>query len=303
MSNPIEPSRSKVRNYVVYGDPEEMLSPAFVHCHQMEVSSRSHDWHIKPHIHSNLFQIFLLENGKTFFIGEHVRVDLNKPSILTMPENTLHEFRQEKDVKGTVISVSYALMEELLEYYPKGLTDLEKMQLFQQTADQQTFDDLFSLGRAIDEELKQDRVGKQVSLRSLLGLLLIRIIRLRERETPDAVEAPNGLNYKYFKLFQNNIKQANSSRKQIRDYARELQITPIHLNRICQAVSGKSASQVVRDHLVLEAKRHLSYSSYSIGEIAHLLDFKEPNYFSRFFKKTTGLSPKEFRKREMQNKK
>lgn len=288
----------KIQNYVVYGETEEMLSPAFVHCHQMEVTGKSHNWHIKPHIHSNLFQIFLMENGKTFFIGEHVRVELNKPSILTMPENTLHEFRQEKGARGTVISISYALMEELLEHYPRGLTDMEKMQLFQQSDDQTVFDQIFALGRAIDDELKKDRIGKTVNIRSLLGLVLIRILRLKQEKFPAQLPSTHDLNYIHFKAFQNNIKQTNSSRKQIREYALELQMTPVHLNRICQSVAGKSALQVVRDYVILEAKRHLSYSSYSIAEIAHLLDFKEPNYFSRFFKKATGMSPKDFRKKE-----
>lgn len=298
MSKAIETSRMKIQNYVVYGETEEMLSPAFVHCHQMEVTGKSHNWHIKPHIHSNLFQIFLMENGKTFFIGEHVRVELNKPSILTMPENTLHEFRQEKGARGTVISISYALMEELLEHYPRGLTDLEKMQLFQQSDDQTVFDQIFALGRAIDDELKKDRIGKTVNIRSLLGLVLIRILRLKQEKFPAQLPSTHDLNYIHFKAFQNNIKQTNSSRKQIREYALELQMTPVHLNRICQSVAGKSALQVVRDYVILEAKRHLSYSSYSIAEIAHLLDFKEPNYFSRFFKKATGMSPKDFRKKE-----
>ncbi len=298
MSKAIEPSRLKIQNYVIYGESDEMLSPAFVHCHEMEVTGKSHNWHIKPHIHSNLFQIFLMENGKTFFIGEHVRVELNKPSILTMPENTIHEFRQDKEARGTVISISYALMEELLEHYPKGLTELEKMQLFQQTDDQLAFEQIFTLGRSIDEELKKDRIGKQVSIRSLLGLLLIRILRLKQERFPAPLPSTDDLNYIHFKAFQNSIKQTNSSRKQIREYALELQMTPVHLNRICQAVAGKSALQVVRDHIILEAKRHLSYSSYSISEIAHMLDFKEPNYFSRFFKKATGKSPKDFRKKE-----
>ncbi|PHN01913.1 helix-turn-helix domain-containing protein [Flavilitoribacter nigricans] len=298
MNKAIEPSKLKIRNYVVYGEAGEMLSPAFVHCHQMEVTGKSHNWHIKPHIHSNLFQIFLMENGKTFFIGEHVRVELNKPSILTMPENTVHEFRQEREARGTVISISYALMEELLEHYPKGLTDLEKMQLFQQTDNRADFEQIFSLGRAVDEELRKDELGQQVTIRGLLGMLLIRILRLKQQEHPAQLPATHDLNYIHFKAFQNCIKQTNSSRKQIREYALELQMTPIHLNRICQSVAGKSALQVVRDHLILEAKRHLSYSSYSIAEIAHLLDFKEPNYFSRFFKKATGMSPKDFRKKK-----
>jgi len=291
----IEKTRLKVRNYVVYGEQEETLSPAFVHCHKMEVTGKSHGWHIQPHIHSNLFQIFLFEEGDTFFTGENVQIALNQPSILTMPENTLHEFKQEQGAKGTVITISYALMEELLEHYPKGLAILEKLQLFQQTDDKPLFQKIFSLGRAIDQELKSDEPGNQVIIRGLLGMLLIQILRVGQRRRPDATTTKDDLNYRYFNAFQNSIKQTNSGRKQIQEYARELQISPIHLNRICHAVAGKPALQVVRDYLILEAKRHLLYSSYSISEVAHMLDFTGANYFSRFFKKATGLTPTAYR--------
>ncbi|MEZ4988868.1 MAG: helix-turn-helix domain-containing protein [Saprospiraceae bacterium] len=292
-------SRSLIRNYVVYGEPQGALSPAFVHCHQMEVTGKSHNWHFKPHIHSNLFQIFLFENGYTRFTSNTVQIELDRPSILTIPENTVHEFQQQKDAEGIVISISYPLLDDLLIHYPQGWAGLEKMHLFQQTENRQEFDQLFSLGRMIDEELGKDEPGKPVLIRSLLGQLLIRILRLGQMRQYRPLSGGEDRNHQYFNAFQRRIKLVNSSRRQIKEYASELGITPVHLNRICQAVAGKSALQVVKEHLILEAERHLSYSSYSISEIAHLLDFAGPNYFSRFFKKATGLTPRLYRKQKL----
>jgi AraC family transcriptional regulator, transcriptional activator of pobA len=58
---------------------------------------------------------------------------------------------------------------------------------------------------------------------------------------------------------------------------------------------GKPAGKVTREHLLLEAKRLLRYSGLPIAEIAYHLKFDAPSYFSRFFKKTAGLSPRNFR--------
>jgi AraC family transcriptional regulator, transcriptional activator of pobA len=78
--------------------------------------------------------------------------------------------------------------------------------------------------------------------------------------------------------------------------ADELAITPVPLNRICRLVAGKSASQLMQDHILDEACQYLTYTSYSVSEIAYLLHFEYPNYFARFFRKHTGTFPTEFRK-------
>jgi AraC family transcriptional regulator, transcriptional activator of pobA len=48
-------------------------------------------------------------------------------------------------------------------------------------------------------------------------------------------------------------------------------------------------------YVLLEAKRLLRYSDLPVTEIAYRLNFEDPSYFSRFFKKYTGFSPSEFR--------
>ncbi len=71
----------------------------------------------------------------------------------------------------------------------------------------------------------------------------------------------------------------------------ELGITPVHLNRICNLATGKSAGQLMDEHLLDEAKKYLKYTSYSVSQVAYLLKFEYPNYFARFFKKHTSISP------------
>lgn len=63
-------------------------------------------------------------------------------------------------------------------------------------------------------------------------------------------------------------------------------------------LANRSALQLLHERLLLEAKRQLTYTNMTIGQVADLLGFSEPAYFTRFFKRLTGLSPRDFRLRQ-----
>ncbi|GAB5527681.1 MAG: helix-turn-helix transcriptional regulator [Roseivirga sp.] len=77
-------------------------------------------------------------------------------------------------------------------------------------------------------------------------------------------------------------------------YAELLHITPKHLNRVSNEILGKTATQVITDRVILEAKRLLASRAYSVSQIADELGYEDYSYFSRLFKKHQGVSPREF---------
>lgn len=81
-----------------------------------------------------------------------------------------------------------------------------------------------------------------------------------------------------------------------KEYADLLYVTPNHLNALCQEMSGKTAGELIRDRVILESKRLLVNAELTIAEIAYELNFQDNSYFSRFFKKQTGMTPEAFRK-------
>ena len=101
---------------------------------------------------------------------------------------------------------------------------------------------------------------------------------------------------KYFRAFQKNVTKSEFP-KSVPRFADELHISTVHLNRICKSVTGKAASVIIQEYLVKQAQNYLNHTSYSISEIAYLLKFEYPNYFARFFRKHTGISPKEYREK------
>ena len=79
-------------------------------------------------------------------------------------------------------------------------------------------------------------------------------------------------------------------------YAGMLNISEVYLNEAIKAVTGMNVSRFIRSQVVLTAKRKLAYTSLSAAEIAVELGYDDYAYFSKLFKKETGLSPTQYRK-------
>ncbi|WP_186774346.1 helix-turn-helix domain-containing protein [Chitinophaga pinensis] len=78
-------------------------------------------------------------------------------------------------------------------------------------------------------------------------------------------------------------------------YADMLHITTDYLNEAVKAATGKSVSHWIRETVVTEAKRQLFHTALNIDEIAWQLGYEDYRYFTRIFKKETGVSPQQFR--------
>ncbi|HEV2478445.1 MAG TPA: AraC family transcriptional regulator [Puia sp.] len=81
-----------------------------------------------------------------------------------------------------------------------------------------------------------------------------------------------------------------------KEYAEQLHVTPNYLNAVCHELVGKTAGDLIRDRVVLEAKRLLVNADLSITQIAYELNFADGSYFTKFFRKYAGVTPEEFRK-------
>jgi len=85
------------------------------------------------------------------------------------------------------------------------------------------------------------------------------------------------------------------SQKQVSHYSNLMNLSVYQLNEITKTSIGKTPSELINEHITLEAKRQLLATSSQIKDIADQLGYEDPSYFIRFFKKQTGLSPEVFR--------
>lgn len=83
--------------------------------------------------------------------------------------------------------------------------------------------------------------------------------------------------------------------RQVQFYATQLGVCPNYMNVLTRKFLGKSALELINERTVLEIKRMLLRSDFTISEIAYRLGFNELSYFSRFFRLKTGMTPQKFR--------
>ncbi len=79
--------------------------------------------------------------------------------------------------------------------------------------------------------------------------------------------------------------------------ASQLNLSPRYLSDMLKQEAGKTAMELIHIYLVNEAKNRLTADDQSVSEIAYQLGFENLPYFSRLFKKETGISPNQFKKR------
>lgn len=80
-------------------------------------------------------------------------------------------------------------------------------------------------------------------------------------------------------------------------FAGALQVSPKKLNETAKNITGKTACCLVEEKIVTEAKKLLRQSRQQVKQIAWELGYEDQYYFSRMFKKQTGVSPKAYRKK------
>jgi len=78
-------------------------------------------------------------------------------------------------------------------------------------------------------------------------------------------------------------------------YAAALNMTEARLTDLCNRLTGRSPKRVVVERLALEARRFLAFSLLPVNEISSAMGFEDAAYFCRFFKRSQGVTPSDYR--------
>ncbi|MBV9389442.1 MAG: helix-turn-helix domain-containing protein [Chroococcidiopsidaceae cyanobacterium CP_BM_ER_R8_30] len=144
----------------------------------------------------------------------------------------------------------------------------------------------------IETEYQASLIDHEAMLSAYLRILLIEAKRIYcPNQTTYTVTSSVLITKQFLLLIEENF----LTQTFVSEYAKLLGITANHLNETVKRTTGKTAGELIRDRLLLEAKRLLIYSELSISEIAHKLNFEDPAYFGRFFKRYAHCSPSDFR--------
>lgn len=275
-----------------YGETEAWSTADLVHIEPLIERSQLFDWKIRPHRHSSLSQFFLLQKGGGVAHLDTVRYELSPPCILVVPEMCVHDFEWLKDSSGYVLSIASPLAKDLTREIGSRLTVFRKPSIVDISADQTHVETIFT---AIQREHRQDLPLKGPLLDALVRTLIIWLCRHVVMGSK-RLERPNRAN-RHYSRFAMLVDKHHKSQRTVTSYANEIGITPSHLNTVCQDLAGGSALSVIHARLFLAARRSLIYTEKTITGVSHGLGFSDPAYFTRFFKRLAGMTPREYRRK------
>jgi AraC family transcriptional regulator, transcriptional activator of pobA len=279
----------------LYGENTYSSVFEFIHTEPLQARSKMYDWEIKEHLHTDLVQLFIITAGQGVLFSEKTKIEITGPGAVFIPNNSLHGFVFESNISGEVITLTESYFDQISKSNSLIFNELNKMKYFDFKNEKKIFDMLLTYKNIILNELIDNRAEKQTMLKAIFLSLFVCLYRINfSQKTVDSETENQSL--RYFQEFQNSIKKNLNQNKSINQYAQELKISTVHLNRICQKIAQNSPSQLINKQLLMEAKKYLLHTSYSVSEIAYFLNFNDPAYFTRFFKNGIGVSPSEFRK-------
>lgn len=158
--------------------------------------------------------------------------------------------------------------------------------------------DLFAKAIGYVEDIKREMrlgmVSHEHILRALVYLVLSLIARgstgSEKGEQPD-----RQIENRHIPVFMKLVDEHYLSSHHVQFYADKLFITTNYLNKVTKEFIGSTAKVYILMKVIQEAKNLLKYSSFSVAQISIELNFKEPSYFVRLFRKYVGMTPRQFR--------
>lgn len=247
-----------------------------------------------PHRH-DFYHIVWVEHGSGHHIIDSVKYEVRPRTLFFMTPGQIHDFSLSEDTVGFAIHISaefFALQlknKNVLNEIP--VFDLEKpiQTLY---LDERQASDIRATLNAIGDEYRNEEFGAQDMVRSYLYILLVKASRLA---VPGSVGDASRRSLILGRRFKSMLEQHFGTVHDLAEYARMLRVTERALNEATRRSLGSTATQLIRERVMLEAKRLLAHSEISVNAVASQLAFEDPAYFSRCFKKHTGRTPLEFR--------
>lgn len=249
-----------------------------------------------PHRH-DFFEVLYLLKGSGYHVIDGNKYRIEPPCIFFLSPGQAHKLELSQDIEGYIyiFTAEFYLIDRinqnrLIEFpffytihqdNPPLLLDNEGDICFLET--------LFKQGIA---EISHAGMHTHGMLRSILDLILT-TCATRYRAGENSLNKVKGqiIVKKFFYLIEEN----NQKNLSPGEYAKMIGITASHLTHTVKTFTGKTSHQIIKAKQLLEIKRLLLHTHLNISEIASQLNFEDQSYFSKFFRRETGLTPLQYR--------
>lgn len=231
-----------------------------------------------PHRHADYHELIVLSGGSGYHEIDTHTYEIIAPVVYYLRPGQTHCWNFTSIPSGYVI----LFREELLKK--------EDIELLYSISSQISGDSsAFAIAKQFYEDFKISPQGEAV-YSAYLHLLLSKIRYLSSAKSSTPVIG-NQLFHKYKRL----VNEKYSESRLLSFYAEQLNVTAQVLNDICKSTVGRTASNIINERILLEAKILLGSTSKPINEIAIELQFSDYPHFANFFKKHANITPRKYR--------
>ena len=264
---------------------------------QVEVFDANRHFAVKyPHRH-DFFEVLYLKKGSGFHVIDGNNYEIKPPCVFFMSRGQAHKLELSQDIEGYIFifTADFYLLnrtdQNRLIEFPFFYTihqDNPPLQL-ENESDIRFLEDLFR--KRIAEIARPDGYSVEM-LRSILDLILT-TCSARYQVSESLMNKGKGqiLVKRFFHFLEENHRKNLS----LNEYAQMIGVTANHLTQTIKQLTGKTSSQIIKDKQLLEIKRLLVHTNLSVSEIAGQLNFDDQSYFTKFFKRETGVTPLQYR--------
>lgn len=285
-------AKRTVPQYFLYGETIQDVDERFLHVESIAERSRLHDWTIRPHAHRDLHHLLLTLRGGGVFLAEGDAHVFSAPALIGVPMSCVHGFEFKPGTNGWIVTASGALVRRITRDHAELGPVFEDSRVTPLPVS--VAPALSAQFEALVGEFRSQAPARRTAAESWLTTIAVSALRRRLEGAANARPAPSSdsaLAARYRTLVEAHFREQLG----IADYARTLCVSQERLRVACVRSTASSPLALLNARRLLEAKRSLLYTNMSVALIAETCGFLDPAYFSRFFARSTGKSPRQYR--------
>ncbi len=248
----------------------------------------------KPHGH-NFYLILLITKGKGIHTIDFLEYDVYPGTMFIVSPGQIHHWNLSADVDGYILffTKEYFLHDfntEKLTSFPffNSTFSLPFIKL-----NNEYLESIILKYQLIHAEYKTRFTNYHEIIRVYLYAMFIELSRIYIKNNDNSPI----FNYDLLQLnrYEALVDKYYKKHRPISCYSKKMNITNRQLSYLCKKTVNKTPLEILTERIILQAKRLLIHSNFSISSIANELNYNNDSYFIRFFKKSTKLTPEQFR--------
>jgi len=236
------------------------------------------------HKHNKYLELVYFTEGKGYHVIDNYKIEVNPSIFFVVRKEQVHFWNLETEPSGYVIIIKKSFIDNCLDNEIKLLISKITAFPYLYPEDKKSIEQLFQL--LISEYESASRENNTI-IEGLLKALLGKLLQSEKSSFTNS----STLYHKFIEL----LSQQNKFSNKVEYYANLLNTSPQNLNANCRNECEKSASEVLSDFVISEAKRLLLYTNLTIVEIAYTLSFNDNSHFTKYFKRHVNVTPSVFR--------